>query len=167
MGVCSKPEDPRKLLMGLVAGKDLNLRPLGYEFDLCFVWFHAVPCISMTYSIFLALVSSSFRMLFPGSGSTFGSKPSTNLRRRILSRHCRSFDRSRATEGQDSRNFRQPNAAIGFPLGLWRNHSPLFTSREGKTLGLSAGSHRRGEDSSDVGATILGISLTIPGRNCR
>jgi hypothetical protein len=28
-------------------GKDLNLRPLGYEFDLCFVWFHAVPCISM------------------------------------------------------------------------------------------------------------------------
>src|ERR1019366_7819593 len=119
----------------------------------------------MTYSIFLALVSSSSRMLFLGSGSTFGSKPSTNLRRRILSRHCRSFDRSRATEGQDSRNFRQPNAAIGFPLGLWRNNSPLFNSHE--NLGLSAGSPRRAEDSSDVGATILGISLTIPGRNCR
>ena len=89
-------------------------------------------------------------MLFLGSGSTSGSKPSTNLRRRILSRHCRLFDRSRATEGQDSRNFRQPNAVIGFPLGLWRNHSPLFTSREGKTLGLSAGSPRRGEDSCDV-----------------
>jgi len=28
-----------------------------------------------------------------------------NLRRRILSRHCQSFDRSRTTEGQDSRNF--------------------------------------------------------------
>jgi hypothetical protein len=42
-------------------------------------------------------------------------------------------------------------SAIGFPLGLWRNHSPLFTSREGKTLGLSAGSPRRGEDSSDAG----------------
>src|ERR1035438_1331110 len=75
----------------------------------------------------MAVGSSCFGMLLLGSGSTFGSKPSTNLRRRILSRHCRSFDRSRATEGQDSRNFRQPNAAIGFPLGLWRNHSPLFT----------------------------------------
>jgi hypothetical protein len=66
-------------------------------------------------------------MLFLGSGSTFGSKLSTNLRRSILSRHCRSFDRSRATEGQDSRSFRQPNAAIGFPLGLWRDsvvHQP-------------------------------------------
>ena len=29
-------------------GKDLNLRPLGYEFDLRFVWFYVVPCISMT-----------------------------------------------------------------------------------------------------------------------
>src|ERR1017187_3584357 len=112
----------------------------------------------------MAVGSSCFGMLFLGSGSTFGSKPPPNLRRR----------RSRATEGQDSRNFRQPNAAIGFPLGLWRNHSPLFTGRKGKTLGLSAGSPRRGEDSSDVGATILGISLTIPrseerrvGKECR
>jgi hypothetical protein len=29
-------------------GKDLNLRPLGYEFDLCFVRFHVVPSSSMT-----------------------------------------------------------------------------------------------------------------------
>jgi hypothetical protein len=29
-------------------GQDLNLRPLGYEFDLCFVWLHIVPSISMT-----------------------------------------------------------------------------------------------------------------------
>jgi hypothetical protein len=28
-------------------GQDLNLRPLGYEFDLRFVWFHLVPSISM------------------------------------------------------------------------------------------------------------------------
>jgi hypothetical protein len=63
--------------------KDLNLRPLGYEFDLCFVWFHAIPCISMTYSILLAPGSSCFRLQFPGSGSTFGSKPTTNLRRGV------------------------------------------------------------------------------------
>jgi hypothetical protein len=29
-------------------GKDLNLRPLGYEFDSCFAFFHAVPDISTT-----------------------------------------------------------------------------------------------------------------------
>jgi hypothetical protein len=29
-------------------GKDLNLRPLGYEFDLCFAWFHVVPYTSKT-----------------------------------------------------------------------------------------------------------------------
>ena len=54
-------------------GKDLNLRPLGYEFDLCFVWFHVVPCISTTYSILLAIGSSCFGLLFLGSGSTLGS----------------------------------------------------------------------------------------------
>ena len=54
-------------------GKDLNLRPLGYEFDLYFVWVHAVPYISVTYSTLLALGSSCFRMLFVGSGSKFGS----------------------------------------------------------------------------------------------
>ena len=171
-GICwavmaRKLEARPKPTFGWLRGRDLNPRPLGYEFDLCFVWFHVVPSVSMTYSILLALGSACFGLLFLRSGSTFGSKPSTNQRRRVLSRHCRSFDRSRATEGQDSRNFRQPNAAIGFPLGLWRNPSPLFTSREGKTLGLSAGSPRRGEDSSDVGATILGILLARPGRNGR
>src|ERR1019366_3440393 len=60
-------------------GKDLNLRPLGYEFDLCFVFFHAVPCVSMTYSILLALGSSCFGLLFLGSGSTFGSNTSTRF----------------------------------------------------------------------------------------
>jgi hypothetical protein len=41
----------RKLLIRKefwLRGKDLNLRPLGYEFDLCFVWFRVVPSISMT-----------------------------------------------------------------------------------------------------------------------
>jgi hypothetical protein len=31
----------------LLRGKDLNLRPLGYEFDLCFSFVHAFPYISM------------------------------------------------------------------------------------------------------------------------
>ena len=51
----------------------MNLRPLGYEFDLCFVWFHVVPSISMTSLILMALGSSCFGLLFLGSGSTFGS----------------------------------------------------------------------------------------------
>ena len=34
--------------MEWLRGEDLNLRPLGYEFDLGFIWFHAVPYISMT-----------------------------------------------------------------------------------------------------------------------
>ena len=38
----------QKSAFGWLRGKDLNLRPLGYEFDLCFVWFHVVPSISMT-----------------------------------------------------------------------------------------------------------------------
>ena len=54
-------------------GKDLNLRPLGYEFDLCFAWLHAVPSTSTTYHILMALGSSCFGLLFLGSGSTFGS----------------------------------------------------------------------------------------------
>ena len=62
-------------------GKDLNLRPLGYEFDLCFVLVHVVPYISMTYSVLLALGSSCFGLLFVGIASTFGSKTSTPLRR--------------------------------------------------------------------------------------
>jgi hypothetical protein len=58
-------------------GKDLNLRPLGYEFDLDFTFVHAVPYISMTYLILVAPGSSCFRLAIPGSGSMFGSKPST------------------------------------------------------------------------------------------
>ena len=46
--------------------------------------FHVVPCISMTYSIFLALVSSSFGMLFLGSGSTSGSTSPTTVLSAIL-----------------------------------------------------------------------------------
>src|ERR1035441_3559135 len=105
--------------------------------------FRLRSCYSLYFNDIIHLVAPWFTLFWAGfsrNGSTFGSKPSTNLRRGIPSRHCRSFGRSRATEGQDSRSFRLPNAAIGFPLGLWRNHSPLFTSREGKTLGLSAGS---------------------------
>jgi hypothetical protein len=51
--------------MELVAGeKDLNLRPLGYEFDLCFAWIHAVPYIPTTYFCLLALGSSCSGLLF-------------------------------------------------------------------------------------------------------
>jgi hypothetical protein len=62
-------------------GQDLNLRPLGYEFDLRFAWIHAVPYISMPYSCLLALGSSCSGLLFLGSGNALGSKASTNLRR--------------------------------------------------------------------------------------
>jgi hypothetical protein len=60
----------------------------------------------------MALGSSCFGVLFLGSGSTFGSQPPTNLCSRILPRHCRSFDRSRAAEGRDSRNFPQPGRKL-------------------------------------------------------
>src|ERR1035438_478103 len=61
--------------MNWLRGKDLNLRPLGYEFDLCFAWFHVVPSISMVYPILMALGSSCFGLLLLGSGSTFGTTP--------------------------------------------------------------------------------------------
>ena len=44
-------EYARELLIGKgfwLRGKDLNLRPLGYEFDSCFAFVHAVPDISTT-----------------------------------------------------------------------------------------------------------------------
>jgi hypothetical protein len=48
MGVSRRAHNPRNRLKDWLRGKDLTLRPLGYEFDLCFVWFHVVPSISMT-----------------------------------------------------------------------------------------------------------------------
>jgi hypothetical protein len=83
-------------------GKDLNLRPLGYEFDLGFIWFPAVPCISMTYFILLALGSSGFGQLFLGSGSAFGS----TFSRRRFSSAC--APDTRFGRGQRFSEFRSP-----------------------------------------------------------
>jgi hypothetical protein len=69
-------------------GKDLNLRPLGYEFDLCFAFVHAVPYISMTYFILVAPGSCCFGLLFLGSGSRFGSTCWRPVRRHPSAFRC-------------------------------------------------------------------------------